>query len=282
MGTTILQTQSCWINAKSCLTCAHTATGCSPRTTKKGRNRSRAGSGWLRQVTQTPFVCLLWRYKYHPLLKCLGRVCKLPWDTSLVLPLLPAGLGTLSAPCATAQVPPQRLHIHFLLPAYLPPALECILPYLGDKWPPRRALNSRAIYLPDMCFPVCFLQPWAMAGLWQPQLWHCWRVTRPLHSGLRINALAIFIIYCSKSSLIDAFLFGRAAKPLQAFHKSVWNFKKPGEKMVFNHFSSSNFWFGERGRCGTVPMRKTNKNQNPFLFSSFGWFPVFHLLLLTP
>lgn len=91
--------------------------------------------------------------------KCLGRVCRLPWDTSLVLTLSLQGLGTLCAPCATAQVPPQQLPIHFLLPAYLPPALECILPYLGDKWPPRRAPSSRAIYLPDMCFPVCFLQP---------------------------------------------------------------------------------------------------------------------------
>lgn len=67
-------------------------------------------------------------------------------------------------------------------------------------------------------------------GCDKAQLWHSWRVTRPLHSGLWITAVAIFIIYCTKSSLIDAFLFWHAAKPLQAFHKSVWNQGKPGGK----------------------------------------------------
>ena len=52
-----------------------------------------------------------------------------------------------------------QLHIHPFPLAYLFMTLESSLPYLGNKWPPRRAQNSEVIYLSDMCFPVCFLQP---------------------------------------------------------------------------------------------------------------------------
>lgn len=44
--------------------------------------------------------------------------------------------------------------------------LENILPYLGNKWHPQTALKSKAIYLSDMCFLVCF-SPALRHQLWQ-------------------------------------------------------------------------------------------------------------------
>ena len=75
--------------------------------------------------------------------------------------------------------------------------LERSLPYLGNKWPSQRAQNTQVIYLFDMCFPVCFLQPWDKScvncGCLCPSHWR------------GMNQLpAAFITCCLKSSLINA------------------------------------------------------------------------------
>ena len=75
--------------------------------------------------------------------------------------------------------------------------LESSLPYLGNKWPLQRVQNSRVIYLFDMCFPVCFLQPWDKScvncGWLSPSHWR----------GMN-QFPASFITCCLKSSLINA------------------------------------------------------------------------------
>lgn len=74
--------------------------------------------------------------------------------------------------------------------------LKSSLPYLGNKWPPQNAQNSIVIYLFDICFPICFLQPWdksvSTGGLCSSQ----WRGMNQLP--------AAFTTCCLKSSQINA------------------------------------------------------------------------------
>lgn len=90
-----------------------------------------------------------------------------------------------------------QFHIHPFPLAYLFMTLESSLPYLGNKWPPRRTQNSQVIYLSDMCFPVCFLQPWDKSCV--NCGWLC-----PSHLRGMNQFPAAFITCCLKSSLINA------------------------------------------------------------------------------
>lgn len=90
-----------------------------------------------------------------------------------------------------------RFYIHPFPPAYLFVTLESSLPYLGNKWPPRRAQNSKVIYLFDMCFPVCFLQPWDKSCV--NCGWLC-----PSHLRGMNQFPATFITCGLKSNLINA------------------------------------------------------------------------------
>lgn len=64
----------------------------------------------------------------------------------------------------------------------------------------------------------------------------------------------MFVIYCSKSSLIDAFFFWYRARPLQNFSESWLELKKDGggeRNQLFNQFSTD-FFFRERNEKVTV------------------------------
>lgn len=64
----------------------------------------------------------------------------------------------------------------------------------------------------------------------------------------------MFVIYCSKSSLIDAFFFWYRARPLQNFSESWLELKKDGggeRNQLFNQFSTD-FFFRERNEKVTM------------------------------
>lgn len=164
-------------------TCACITTGCSPFTTKKEINRSTTdieNTLRLAQATDTNAICLhVVKVQMSSTVEIVNKVVQVHTGCSQ-LSLHAPGMGDR----VWITIRDDHSNCTFVLFSHLIfSALECILPYLGDEWPPQRALSSRAIYLFDMCFPVCFLQPWdnQLSSDNTPCQWQ--RAAQPVHSG---------------------------------------------------------------------------------------------------
>lgn len=161
--------------------CACITTACSPFTTKKEINRSTTDIGNTSRLVQTTdmnSICSHVVKVQTSIAEIFNRIVRVHIGCSQ-LSLHNLGGACMFGSSSGMTTATARSFCSLTLSFQLWRAFFLILETNGLH----RELSSRAIYLFDMCFPVCFLQPWDNQLSSDSALCQWQRAAQPVHSS---------------------------------------------------------------------------------------------------